>query len=238
MRTQRQRRETLEDATFEELLAGARATAGRTARRLPVCPFCGVGAFVPIHMAGRVDHRPNGFPVLLVDPVFLPRCTSCDEGLMSGWAAAALDSTIERSFRALPGVAEHARDTDPPSIAAIKARLIRRAGGAVYAPTACVLLGGLDLRALDQRRAHGDVLAVPLGGYPIYPLFQFYEGAILPHLVDVMAAIEGVTPWKMLSILFTPSDELAGATPVDALRAERHEEVMDFARNCGATGRA
>lgn len=137
-----------------------------------------------------------------------------------------------------PALRLHDSDAENVEIAAIKTRLIADAGGALEPVAACRLLGGISAVALEERRKRVDLLGVPHAGRDIYPLCQFHEGAILPHLPEVLRAFQGASPWTMLSVLLAPTDALSGATPISELRAGRYAEVIGVAAGWGSTGGA
>lgn len=143
------------------------------------------------------------------------------------------------SAGSVPGaVPLHNSDDEKAEIAVIKKRLITEAGGAVDPETACARLGGISPDALEERRGRLEVLAVTLEGRTLYPMFQFLEGQIMPHLREVLQAFEGASSWTMLGVLLDPSDALSGATPVDELLSGRYKDAMEVAAGWGNTGGA
>lgn len=146
-------------------------------------------------------------------------------------ASANLDATV-------PAVQLHNFEAEKLEIAAIRRRMIEDADGALEPAAVCILLGGISLATLEAKRTRLDLLGVPQKGRYMYPLCQFHEGAILPHLPEVLRAFQGASPWTMLSVLLAPTDALAGATPINALRAGRYAHVIGVAAGWGTTGGA
>lgn len=146
-------------------------------------------------------------------------------------ASANLDATFS-------AVQLHNSEDEKAEIAAIKQRMIEDAGGALEPAAVCRLLGGISLATLEEKRTRLDLLGVPQEGRSIYPLCQFDEGAILPHLPEVLRAFQGASPWTMLSVLLAPTDALSGATPINEIRAGRDAHVIGAAAGWGTTGGA
>ena len=61
-----------------------------------------------------------------------------------------------------------------------------------------------------------------------YPLFQFQDGRQLPGLAAIVRQLRPVvaTEWTIASWLTSPSADLGGDTPVEALRSRRRSDAV------------
>ncbi|HVG43141.1 MAG TPA: hypothetical protein VM890_00370 [Longimicrobium sp.] len=102
--------------------------------------------------------------------------------------------------------------------AAMKSDLLVRAGGALAAGEVAAVMG-VTPAAVHARRQRGTLLAVrQANGEFLYPACQFGDDGALPGLGQVLAAFTVEGEWTRLSVLLSPAPDLAGATPLDALR--------------------
>ena len=97
---------------------------------------------------------------------------------------------------------------------------LKDAGGAFDIEDVRKLLHGVSRQAIDKRVKDGALLAVPgPSGRRGFPALQFQpDGAVVPGLKDVQAALGYTSPWSVLSFLVNPHDLLDGRAPIDLLR--------------------
>jgi len=97
---------------------------------------------------------------------------------------------------------------------------LKDAGGAFEIEDVRKLLHGVSRQAIDKRVKDGTLLAVPgPSGRRGFPALQFQpDGAVVPGLKDVQAALGYTSPWSVLSFLVNPHDLLDGRAPIDLLR--------------------
>lgn len=69
-----------------------------------------------------------------------------------------------------------------------------------------------------------------------YPVFQFDGRRVLPGLREVVRALAPAvaTGWTTASWLTSPTPDLDGRTPLDALRAGEADRVLELARRTAA----
>jgi hypothetical protein len=96
--------------------------------------------------------------------------------------------------------------------------------------------------ALDKRRARGTILALPLAGEYVYPVWQFDESTLdglLPRLREVLESFGVESPWMRLEFLLAHHEQLGGRRAVDALAegdAADREAVRRLAGTYGEQG--
>lgn len=81
--------------------------------------------------------------------------------------------------------------------------------------------GGYDL---------GQLLALVLEGQdrtPRYPKWQF-EPAVLRYMPHILKSLDRLNPWNV-SDFFTCENDLLGGSPLTALRAHQHIQVLEAA---------
>ncbi|MDZ7790300.1 MAG: hypothetical protein U5L08_07385 [Xanthomonadales bacterium] len=83
----------------------------------------------------------------------------------------------------------------------------------------------------------GDVIAVEYHQRVLVPAMQLSGGKSVPHLSEVLRAMEIESPWLRLSWLINPNERLAGETPM-ALLERDPEAVLSAARGVGVQGGA
>jgi hypothetical protein len=90
--------------------------------------------------------------------------------------------------------------------------------------------------AVDKRRKSGSLLGIQDGSRAVrYPSWQFAASGVLAGLPDVLGAIGVDDPWMRLQFFLSPDGDLK-ATPLEALRAGRIEEVVNAAAKYGRQG--
>lgn len=92
--------------------------------------------------------------------------------------------------------------------------------------------------ALRGSKAHGDACGYNLGQLlalvlegpdrtPRYPKWQF-EPAVLRYMPHILMSLDRLNQWN-LSDFFTCENELLGTSPLNALRAHQHIQVLEAA---------
>lgn len=95
------------------------------------------------------------------------------------------------------------------------------------------LLGGVSKQAVNDRVRRHRLLALRTGsGRLVYPVAQFDGERVVAGLSDVLDVLvpDDTEAWMVASWLTTPDPELAGRTPLEALRAGERTEVVRAAR--------
>ncbi|MBP2293239.1 hypothetical protein [Azospirillum rugosum] len=133
---------------------------------------------------------------------------------------------VASELAATPAVAE----LDPTAAllaagAKAKQDLLERAGGALGVNAVATLLG-ITRQAVDKRRRAHRLIAIPQGQDYAYPAAQFVEGGLVPGLDRALAGMPIQDPWMRLEWLLTGDDELDGASPLEALKAGRTDDVV------------
>jgi hypothetical protein len=92
------------------------------------------------------------------------------------------------------------------------------------------ILGLKSRQAVQQRRARGTLLGLPLGGSSyLYPVWQFDGHAVIRGLPATLAALNRLDAWGQAAYLLAGEPRLNGLRPLDALRAGRIAEVVQAA---------
>lgn len=76
----------------------------------------------------------------------------------------------------------------------------------------------------------GQLLALVLEGpdkTPRYPRWQF-EPAVLRYMPHILKSLDRLNPWNV-SDFFTGENDLLGVSPLNALRAHQHIQVLEAA---------
>jgi hypothetical protein len=117
--------------------------------------------------------------------------------------------------------------------------LLEAEGGSVWTAEAEELLG-VTRRELDEMRARGTILALPVGFVDhAFPLWQFDDAAparLLPGLDRVLGAFSVESPQARAEFMLAPNVGLGGRRPLDALRAGDVEAVVHAAASHGEHG--
>lgn len=93
----------------------------------------------------------------------------------------------------------------------------RLAGESISANEAANLLGR-SLSSVSRGASGGRLMAFRLNGGVRYPRWQFHDGAPLPGLATVVAAVPpSWRPRKVLAVMTAPVESLDGLTPVQWL---------------------
>jgi hypothetical protein len=168
------------------------------------------------------------------------------EGADEATATAALgrptDYALLLELLTAPAVMERVREEDPLGPARLRwlrdrERLLAAEGGAVPVTTAMEILGLKSRQAVQQRRARGRLLGLPLGGSTyLYPVWQFDRQGVIPGLSATLAALAHPDPWGQVAFLLSGDARLDGLRPLDALRAGRVAETVSAARHYGEQG--
>ncbi len=119
----------------------------------------------------------------------------------------------------------------------VKRRLLEAEGGTISAEDAGRLLG-MSRQAVDKKRRGGQLLALPVGSRQRYPVWQFKDGAMLPGLADVLAALRTSSAWVQAAFFLSRNTRLGETRPLDLLRQGRIDEVVRAARTHGEHGAA
>jgi hypothetical protein len=85
----------------------------------------------------------------------------------------------------------------------------------------------LSRQAVDKRRKAGKLIALDLGrhGYG-YPIWQVYDGSVLPGLDRVIAELSECDQWTQVAFMLSPNSWLGGETPLAALRRGEVDHVV------------
>lgn len=120
----------------------------------------------------------------------------------------------------------------------IAAKLLAEAGGGYDLAQVSLVLDGISRQMIDRKVKAGRLLAVPgPSGRRIYPTIQFGpDGALLPGLAEVRAALPTQDPWAVLGFLVGPDPRLGDRRPVDLMRAGQVDAVIAAARRMGEQG--
>lgn len=139
------------------------------------------------------------------------------------------------------GVATQMAEKDPLAAAKLRGvenqqELITNAGGVLSAEEAAQILG-ISRQAVDKRRRQGQLIALAQGrrGYA-YPGFQFENGKTIPHLEQVLEALNSHDSWMQLAFFANPNTRLHDRTPLQALRSGEIAEVTKAAMTYGEQG--
>jgi len=108
--------------------------------------------------------------------------------------------------------------------AAAKQEMLRVANGCLSSGDVAKLLGK-TVSAVNQRRARGQILAVPLsGGEWGFPARQFASGDLRGGIAEIVSAAGTMSPWVLLSILL---DRVPGSDVVIIDSLDRPDIVQD-----------
>jgi hypothetical protein len=114
-----------------------------------------------------------------------------------------------------------------------KTELVEMAGGLYPLPQVASLLN-VSEEAVEDRHKAGVLIAVRSGGIYGYPACQFTSNGIVEGLAVILEAMPMRDDWMRLEWLLVPDDALEGLSPLEALKEERIDDVIDVARAQGA----
>lgn len=120
-------------------------------------------------------------------------------------------------------------------------RLLLMEGGCGTIKDAVIALG-ISKPAVEKRRRKGNLIAIDTGRKGIlYPRWQFKKNkyGTLDGLEEVLRKLreQGCIGWSVLSFFLNPHIDLAGKSPLAAMRGEKLEDVLMAASNYGEMGR-
>ncbi|RWC31927.1 antitoxin Xre/MbcA/ParS toxin-binding domain-containing protein [Mesorhizobium sp.] len=123
-------------------------------------------------------------------------------------------------------------DVEPPSLPKsddLEAMLIEDWAGRVAGSTYLEENLGIARSTLHRWQRRGDVIALRKGGRKhVFPLAQFVDGRPVAGVRDVLSLISNPRlAWLWLT---RPSAQLDGRIPIDLLRQDQVEEVVEAAR--------
>lgn len=107
-------------------------------------------------------------------------------------------------------------------------------GPAWSAAKVCSSLG-VTVDRLASQQDSGEVLGlVADDGVTVYPVFQFWRRGdrveVKPALVPIFQTLRGFDGWAVAVLVFTPSPELNGASPLEWVRrGHEHQALKVFA---------
>ncbi len=141
-----------------------------------------------------------------------------------------------------PTVVEHVRSSSPllPALlrgAQAKRRLLDAEGGTLSAADVARLLRR-SRQAVDKQRRAGRLLAIRVGTFWRYPVWQFVDGQPLPGVPDVLAVLHHVSPWTAIAFFLSSNARLGARRPVEMLRRHEVAAVVRAARAYGEHGAA
>lgn len=115
------------------------------------------------------------------------------------------------------------------------ADLIKAEGGPIGVDEVAERLG-IGRAAVDKRRKKGSLIGIQDGARAVrYPSWQFTASGILPGLSEALEVIGVDDPWMRLQFFLSPDSDMR-ATPLEALRSGRSEEVASAAARYGRQG--
>ncbi len=121
---------------------------------------------------------------------------------------------------------------DEHRFAQLRASMLEKAGGGLSLTQGAELLG-VSRQALHKRIKVGTALGMIDGDEIVLPRLQFVEGGakttFVPGLSKVVSLFADAGGWSALQFLISPDPNL-GLTPIEALRANRPDAVVDAAR--------
>jgi nucleoid DNA-binding protein len=115
---------------------------------------------------------------------------------------------------------------------------LRDAGGAYDLDEVRVLMRGISRQRVQRRVEEGSLLAVPgPSNRRRYPTVQFnHDGTVVEGFKEVRDALATRNAWSLLNFLVTPDSRLGGEKPIDLLKANKVEIVVEAARRIGLQG--
>jgi hypothetical protein len=118
----------------------------------------------------------------------------------------------------------------------LRQEMLKKSGGVLSSGRVAALLN-VSRQAIDKRRAANQLLALAQGrrGYG-YPIFQFEDGKTLDGLEEVLKNLSALDPWMQLRFFTSPHERLDNATPIEALRSGKVNDVVRAASGYGEQG--
>ncbi len=104
-----------------------------------------------------------------------------------------------------------------------------------------VLLGGITKQAVSDRVRRHRLIALRTGsGRLVYPAFQFQGRAVVPGVAATLTIVapDDTEAWYVASWFVTPDANLAGRSPIEALRNGDTDQVARAARDVAASLRS
>jgi len=112
-------------------------------------------------------------------------------------------------------------------------------GGGLPSEEFASRLGLKSAETVRKYRLNGDVFAWEKDQRNLrYPAWQVHRGRLLPGLKEVLAVLRGkdFPPLSVISFFVYPSEELGNTSPLELLRGNSVEEVVEFAKRYGDIG--
>jgi len=115
-------------------------------------------------------------------------------------------------------------------------QLLAAEGGTVGIQQVAALLS-ISRQAVYKRYRAGRLLAVACGrhGYA-FPAWQLVPGGVLPGLEKTLRALSDLDPWMKIAFFLGETVALKAASPLEALRKGRLEDVLRAAELYGEHG--
>lgn len=112
----------------------------------------------------------------------------------------------------------------------VKQQLIEAEGGCVDSKKVGEIIG-ITPQGVNKRRQEGKLIGLSRGkGKYLYPYWQFTDaGKTLTGLEKVLEKLSQVDPWMQLTFFLNPNLRLDNKTPLEMLRMEQIEPVIDSA---------
>lgn len=165
----------------------------------------------------------NAPPGMLMESLSAPTDVGTLSRLLSGAATEAGVETLDPLADAFARGAE------------IGEELLREAGGTWSVSRVAKHLK-VSRQAIDKRRRRGTLLAMQVGDQFLYPVCQFDPTGVVPHLPEILHAIESESPWTKLSLLLSHTPTGKGGRILDALRDGEIDDALHAARSWGEHG--
>ncbi len=107
---------------------------------------------------------------------------------------------------------------------------LRKAAEPVLETGAVCSLLGVSRETIRKKVDRRQLLALPKGADRVFPAFQFKEGDVVPGLPEVLKALDGHSPFMVLSFLLSKGPSFAGKTAIELLRSGELDLVLAEAR--------
>jgi len=141
-----------------------------------------------------------------------------------------------------PSVVEHVRRASPLLPALLRGAKARRelleAEGGTLSVAEVARFSRRTRQAVDKQRRAGHLVGVRVGPAWRYPAWQFADGQPLPGLREVLAALQGASPWSVAAFFLSRNARLGSRRPLDVLRRGDVAVVVGAARAYGEHGAA